>query len=47
MRTKLSILFWIIQSPQIFTGHVRLVSSDMPKDENDPNKVESAMFLYK
>ena len=29
------------------TGHVRLVSSDMPKDENDPNKVESAMFLYK
>ncbi len=33
--------------PDPSTGHVRLVSSDMPKDENDPNKVESAMFLYK
>jgi hypothetical protein len=29
------------------TGKVRLVSRDMPKDGNDPNKIDDAMKLYK
>ena len=29
------------------TGSVRLVSQDMPKDINDPNKVDDAMKMYK
>ena len=29
------------------TGKVRLVSSEMPKDKNDPNTIEEAMKMYK
>ena len=28
-------------------GSVRLVSKDMPKDENDPNKIDDAINMYK